>query len=382
MPVKLLKDKDRPRINLDIDWSCRSPRVEYAEGGRLLRVKFKRSVYREARDEIWGRKAGARSKCKGFSFGSRRRLLDRLNTVSKGAELPVFLTLTVPDEVFCLDRVEFAARAKVWLDVFLKRLKRAAPYASAFWRIEWQDRKSGVYEGGYAPHFHLLIWGLPERESGRFNGLEPLMEPCVMVEDRQLKLDLLQELSTDKAPEKGEAVDTRDLDGRQFRFVGKARYLYRCARLYAEAYNSTVEGARVTERRMMSLQDWASLAWYHVVESRNTDHLKAGARAETIRTWGGVMCYATKYMSKVEADAMAPVEYGRNWGIHNRAMLPWAKIVTLELPEDVGVTLRRVARRYMEHCTGRKRNYAYGITLYCNTENFIRLCARPPDEPF
>jgi hypothetical protein len=112
---------------------------------------------------MFGERGGTRGKCKGFSFGSRRRMLDRLNSVSVAATLPTFVTATLPDDCFDDDVSRFAKTAKVWMDAFLKRLLRVSPSASGFWRIEWQARKSGLHEGKLFPHFHLLIWGLSER---------------------------------------------------------------------------------------------------------------------------------------------------------------------------------------------------------------------------
>lgn len=132
----------------------------------------------------------------------------------------------------------------------------------------------------------------------------------------------------------------------------------------------------------MCFCDWASLAWYHVVDSHNVDHLKAGLRVERVRTWGGVMCYCAKYMAKEDCNFLSDVAFGRSWGIFNRAFMPWAKIIELELDNDAGIRLRRVARRYLEHRFGRRVNSPYGITLYCDTKNFRRLWEHAPPDPF
>jgi hypothetical protein len=84
---------------------------------------------------------------KGFSFASRRRMLNKLNEVSVAAELPQFLTMTLPDEVFNDTASQFAKESKRYLKMFLQRVERVCPTACGFWRIEWQARKSGKYEG-------------------------------------------------------------------------------------------------------------------------------------------------------------------------------------------------------------------------------------------
>jgi hypothetical protein len=133
----------------------------------------------------------------------------------------------------------------------------------------------------------------------------------------------------------------------------------------------------------MTLFDWVSLAWYHVVGTGNVDHLKAGCRVEKIRTWGGVMSYCAKYMSKADSETfMSDVPAGRSWGIFNRAIMPWAKMVELPLDDEAGVRLRRVARYYLERRIGRRVQRHFGLTLYCDVSQFKRLLARPPDSPF
>jgi hypothetical protein len=171
-----------------------------------------------------------------------------------------------------------------------------------------------------------------------------------------------------------------------YRVAGKRGLLNRIQRLnlsLCAEKEETVRGLPVAEMaRKMSFFDWASLAWYHVVGSHNLDHLRAGVRIEKVRSWGGVMSYCAKYMAKSDCQFLAEVEFGRSWGIFNRSCMPWAKMVELNLGEDVGVRLRRIARRYLEHRLKRKIRAPYGITLYCNVERFKRCWARPPDIPF
>src|SRR5436309_2865918 len=129
-----------PHCNEKPDWSASRPKVLYSEGGRYLKVSFARSQAREWNQEQFVNfdKAGRRGVCKGFSFGSRRRMLDRLNQVSVAAEHPEFVTLTLPDDSFCDSVAEFAKTAKWHLGVLLKRLDRVCPSACGFWRIEFK----------------------------------------------------------------------------------------------------------------------------------------------------------------------------------------------------------------------------------------------------
>jgi hypothetical protein len=98
----------------------------------------------------------SRGEINGFSRWSRRRLLELLHTVERGAALPVFVTLTFPDFFPTIEE----ARTK--LDSWLKRIRRKFPEASAVWRLETIDRKSGSNRGQVAPHFHLMVWGVGE----------------------------------------------------------------------------------------------------------------------------------------------------------------------------------------------------------------------------
>lgn len=388
-----------PRCSKEHDYSVERPRLKFSDGGRYLRVQFGLSPSAQWNSEVFGRRAEGRGQCKGFSFGSRRRLLDRLNSVSVAAELPAFVTMTLPDDVFRDNVSEFAKEAKRWLDVWVKRLSRVEPDACGFWRIEWKSRKSGIYEGKLFPHFHALIWGLPKRLLGvtddkRCEGLtHEVWEHFVRTPDTQLSLELLNLWSRPKAvteeqlPDKQVRWWTGPCEGLpEFTFQGSRKFVQRCDNLHhrlllAEVSSKvTVKGADYAKN--MSFQDWASLAWYHVVGSHNTDHLTAGVRVEHVRSWGGVMSYAAKYLGKEGDDFLTEIRFGRSWGVFNRAAVPWAKMVELELDTDMGIRLRRIARRYLEHRTGKKKNRPYGVTLYCDVEQFRKLWERPPPDPF
>jgi hypothetical protein len=384
-----------PHCSRELDYSCERPKLRFADGGRFLQLSFKRSSASEWNDELFGSRGGVRGQIKGFSFSSRRRMLNRLNSVSVGASLPQFVTMTLPDDVFCDDVGEFAKRAKHWLDVFTRRLVRACPSASGFWRIEWQSRKSGAYEGKLFPHFHLLVWGLRERCLGeRYRDVDgvavpdgEIWEAYIETEDTQLTLELLGALS--EAPrceelERGQVRMTTHCLGRDWAFQGRGRFVSRCSALldYVLVAEDHPEIGLAERGRNMAFRDWASLAWYHVVDSHNVDHLKAGVRVERVRSWGGVRSYASKYVAKLDCEFLSTVKFGRSWGIFNRAFMPWAKIVELDLSEEVGVRVRRIARRYLERVFGRRVKAPYGITLYCDVARVRSLWESGEPPPF
>jgi len=381
-----------PHCGKELDYSSDRPLLRFSESGRLLKLSFARSPACEWNSEHFPGERGKRGACKGFSFGSRRRMLDRLNTVSVDASLPVFLTCTLPDDVFDDSLSSFAKTAKHWLDNFTKRLLRVVPEACGFWRIEWQSRKSGKYEGKLVPHFHLLVWGLPQikhpdREiwrNGEFVGFSPVVETFVPVPDHQLYLDFVNVVAS--APEKPDPEATAEIIGPlgRFKFAGSPKFVRRCSDilLRAEVASDRPDHPASEPFRRMSFLDWASLAWYHVVGSGNVDHLTAGVRVERVKSWGGVMSYCAKYMAKADAGFLSEVSFGRSWGIFNRKAMPWSKIVEVPLDCETGVRLRRVARRYLERRFGRRVHAPYGVTLYCDVQNFRRLWERPPPDPF
>jgi hypothetical protein len=137
------------------------------------------------------------------------------------------------------------------------------------------------------------------------------------------------------------------------------------------------------ENTFMSFFDWVSLNWYHVVGTGNVAHFLAGCRVEQIRSWGGVLSYCAKYMSKADSENfMSDIATGRSWGVHNRVSMPWAKLIELPLDDEMGVRLRRVARHFLERRLGRRVQRHYGVTVYCDVAQWKRLLARPPDQPF
>jgi len=362
--------------SLEGDYSCERPRVRFADGGRLLQLSFARSPAAEWNAEQFGARGGVRGKCKGFSFGCRRRLLNRLNSVSVAARLPYFVTCTLPDDVFDDNVSSFAATAKVWLDNFTKRLQRVCPDACGFWRIEWQARKSGEYEGKLVPHFHLLVWGLPDRRVS-----EDVIEAYVDVRDNQLQLELVRTLGAGGQRAEADVVVTTTHGGETFEFAGTSQMVRHCQRLLDKVRADDDRPERAEGK--MAFADWASLAWYHVVESHNVKHLAAGVRVERSRSWGGVLSYCAKYLAKADCEFLYDRPLGRAWGIFNRKAVPWAKMIELPLDVDVGVRLRRVARRYLEHRFGRRVRVPYGVTVYCDVEKFRRLWRPSPDpDPF
>lgn len=152
--------------------------TEYQEESCLVSV-LPSGLRASRRRPLWSRaqKAGGeRGEVKGFSVASRRRLVERLQSVAwadlaaKGKRSArargLFLTLTYPDQypaawswdeqmgatVDCID----AAKVKRDIDAIGKRLARWPDFQGVVWRLEIEPRKSGTRAGRWAPHFHLV----------------------------------------------------------------------------------------------------------------------------------------------------------------------------------------------------------------------------------
>ena len=85
---------------------------------------------------------------------------------------------------------------------------------------------------------------------------------------------------------------------------------------------------------------WLAQSWYEVVDSGDERHLRAGTRIESIRTWRGVMSYASKYTAKVVDELPEGWEaVGRMWGIIGRDNLP-IHIVRFGINREQALKLR------------------------------------------
>jgi len=120
----------------------KSPFVEWASGAGLLKVS--QGIKNDAP------LGGKRGKIKGFSFASRRRLMQTIARIRFDAPLPMFVTLTYPD------KFPSPIESKKHLDIYIKRLLRAFPDVGFIWKLEPQQRG--------APHYHMLVYGVTEHD--------------------------------------------------------------------------------------------------------------------------------------------------------------------------------------------------------------------------
>ena len=114
------------------------PRIEYFEGSSVFKTTKGMKC-----EQVGG---GIRGGIKGFSKQSRYRLLLLIGKIKRSAALPMFVTLTYPDQFPTVEQ------AKRDLKVFMQRMKRKFPDHGSIWKLEPQQRG--------APHYHLLVWGV------------------------------------------------------------------------------------------------------------------------------------------------------------------------------------------------------------------------------
>jgi len=113
---------------------------------------------------------------------------------------------------------------------------------------------------------------------------------------------------------------------------------------------------------------WVSQAWYEIVGSGDEKHLLAGTQVQKVRSWRGVMSYASKYFGKT-FQVTGWDNPGRFWGVFHRDLLPWSEVYETDLTYRKAVEIMRCLRRYA-HIKG--RDYQ-SLTVLCNDP--IRFCA-------
>ena len=247
-------------------------------GASLIQVRLRGDV---AAGKTSG--CGPRGEIVEFTPASRRRMLELLAKVEQAA-VPLAFTLTYPDN-FPLYREDY----KGHLEAFCDRMQRRWPGAAIIWKLEFKERQSGKNKGKIAPHYHLLVFGVPWRfrfkeERGEFarlrrvrvhEGGEHWKEEIELNGSRQCTvMSVWAELP----------------DGGEFP-------------------NGEVYGAD-------SLKSWVSRNWFGVVGSGDFAHYLAGTRVERLRTIKGAFAYAGKrYMAKKEEMPVMEQKPGRYWGV-------------------------------------------------------------------
>lgn len=120
---------------------------------------------------------------------------------------------------------------------------------------------------------------------------------------------------------------------------------------------------------------WLSQAWYEVVGSQRVEHLAAGTQCQEIRSWKGVLSYASKYIGKVHKGKLPLfwADAGRWWGV--RGKLP-IEPITQSLTRREGFKVRRVMRKFLRRKYGRPIKVwepLAGLACYLSDVDALRL---------
>lgn len=118
---------------------------------------------------------------------------------------------------------------------------------------------------------------------------------------------------------------------------------------------------------MKEFQAWCSKSWWEVVGSGSEDHLSAGTSCEPLRSWRGVMYYASKYISKVD-ESVLPSGVGRMWGVINKALIPFAEMSTIAITDAQCLA----AIRLLQESFGLWRDYTPSVTVLVDVPEYWR----------
>jgi hypothetical protein len=300
-----------------------------------------------------------RGKIKGFSRGSRGRLLKTVGRLRQDV-LPVFVTLTYPDD--------FPVTPERWqrdLAALWRRIKRQWPEAAAIWKKEFKRRKSGVNAGKVAPHYHMMLWAaqlVAQEEADWIRHWKVELARNHMADGKDLICNARFEAGMEvKIEDKGPDVKVvrRQITSRKGNYEIVEYWKMDGINHLTDAACKIAKGfaGQVIEPEQ-AIQEWFAVMWYEIVGSGEPRHLAAGTGVETVKSVRGVFAYAAKYLAKVEDDPATEYEsIGRCWGIMGREHLPWATIVEMSLSYEQGVRLKRAAVRYLKSRRDKKKRY-------------------------
>lgn len=95
---------------------------------------------------------------------------------------------------------------------------------------------------------------------------------------------------------------------------------------------------------------WLAGSWYRVVGSGDIRHYKAGVQVARVKSWRGVMYYASKYLAKSTTEHL-PEMPGRFWGISGREYLPF-DLIAFPMEFHQFFRLRRMLVRWISGTRG------------------------------
>lgn len=100
------------------------------------------------------------------------------------------------------------------------------------------------------------------------------------------------------------------------------------------------------EPKIESLKKWVSRNWFEVVqrnwEEKDEKHLRAGTNCKKFDAYRAMVCYVSKYMTKVEQDTLK--DQGRHWG----ASRDWGDELASDTLEGRQlIAFKRLVRKYL-----------------------------------
>lgn len=273
-----------------------------------------------------------RGEIHGFSRSSRRRMMQFLAKVCLDAGLPRFGTTTYPD-IFPDD----AAKFKRDLRTLIERIKRRFPGAGLLWRLEFKKRKSGVNAGKIAPHFHWLLWNVPQK--------------------------------FDFKPEPGKwAKISRAKDGTWLETV----------RFYDGDKIATVVNPVSGQDRFT---EWLSRNWYDVAGTGDLRHYNAGTNVKVLTSKREVFFYVSKYMGKEDREEACECP-GRFWGVVNPQNIPMGERKWIYCTGKQAAQLIRFMRRYVHSVTQRKYRFNHwSMSCLCTADFWLERLPQLLDLP-
>jgi hypothetical protein len=257
----------------------------------------------------------------GFSRASRRNLIWKMGQIDREkAGLPLFATLTYGREWPSDGRV-----VKDQLHAFHKRLARRYAGSCDVWKMELQKRG--------APHFHMMLFGVPPRDCVRSSILS-----------------------------------------RRANWAAGRGLPWLVSR----------EGLSAAMRACGCPVCWVQLNWHEVAGYGSFDQLRAGTRVEQARTWAGVVSYTVKYLGKVvessvvirqTGERVSLAKCGRWWGVSGRRFLP-INLITYRMTSGGFYQIRRYMRRLVQSSGQKKRDRgrgARGLACWVQARTLVQL---------
>lgn len=129
--------------------------LDLSEGRNRFTLRGKLLKYKLLPEKPVVVRGAKRGQVTGFSKASRWRMIQRVAAVNwEQAQPGLFVTLTYPDEIPIQDPYTSNMHRSVFFRYMEKHLGKNV---SAFWRMEWKPRLTGMFVGYPYPHFHLII---------------------------------------------------------------------------------------------------------------------------------------------------------------------------------------------------------------------------------